>query len=52
MLKNNFQLVIGRGIFATQFIEQGTVIDVSPVLVFPVSENEEHVRHTELFHYT
>jgi len=42
----------GRGIFATSDIQTGTTIDTCPVLVFEADENENHVRHTSLYHYT
>ncbi|KIW12457.1 hypothetical protein PV08_09734 [Exophiala spinifera] len=42
----------GRGVFATDDIPSGTVIEVSPVLVFSEEEVEKHTRHTCLQHYT
>ncbi|KAF2809532.1 SET domain-containing protein [Mytilinidion resinicola] len=42
----------GRGVFATKDIPARAVIDVCPVLVLGVEENEEHIRHTSLYHYT
>jgi hypothetical protein len=42
----------GRGVFASRLIPAGTVIDISPVLVFPNQEVDEHASHTMLQHYT
>ncbi|RMZ92286.1 hypothetical protein DV736_g469, partial [Chaetothyriales sp. CBS 134916] len=42
----------GRGVFASQRIEQGTVIDTSPVLIFSEAEVKNHLEHTCLNHYT
>ncbi|KAI9785751.1 MAG: hypothetical protein M1839_008768 [Geoglossum umbratile] len=42
----------GRGVFATRDIPVKTVIDVCPVIVFGVDENESFVRHTQLLQYT
>jgi len=42
----------GRGVFATSDIQAGTIIDMCPVLVFEPDENENHIRHTSLHHYT
>ncbi|KAI1617582.1 hypothetical protein EDD36DRAFT_459266 [Exophiala viscosa] len=42
----------GRGVFATQDIPGGTVIEVSPVLLFSEDEVEKHAQHTCLQHYT
>ncbi|KAF2142535.1 uncharacterized protein K452DRAFT_286961 [Aplosporella prunicola CBS 121167] len=42
----------GRGVFAAQDIPARTVIEISPVLPLGVEENESHVKHTSLYHYT
>ncbi|ETI23208.1 hypothetical protein G647_05005 [Cladophialophora carrionii CBS 160.54] len=42
----------GRGVFATKHIPRGTVVEVSPVLVFSEDEVENHTQHTVLQHYT
>ncbi|KAF2184353.1 protein methyltransferase [Zopfia rhizophila CBS 207.26] len=42
----------GRGVFASRNIPAKTVIDVCPVLVLGVEENENHIKHTSLYHYT
>jgi len=42
----------GRGVFASQDIAKGSVIDVSPVLVFSHEENSTHIQQTVLQHYT
>ena len=42
----------GRGVFASQPIAKGTVIDISPVIIIPESEVTKHVEHTCLNHYT
>ncbi|KAL2401088.1 hypothetical protein ABEF95_010256 [Exophiala dermatitidis] len=42
----------GRGVFATQDIPSGTVIEVSPVLIFSEEEVENHTQYTRLQHYT
>ncbi len=42
----------GRGVFATSDIQAGTTVDMCPVLVFEADENENHIRHTSLYHYT
>lgn len=42
----------GRGVFASRDIPARTVLEVSPVLVLDPVENEEHVRHTDLYNYT
>lgn len=41
----------GRGVFASQFISKGTVVEVSPVLIFP-SKEVTHTSQTVLQHYT
>ncbi|KAK6370023.1 hypothetical protein LTR64_005263 [Lithohypha guttulata] len=46
------QICPGRGVFASQTIPKGTVIDVSPVLVFNKDEVELHTSQTILQHYT
>ncbi|KAF4637332.1 hypothetical protein G7Y89_g749 [Cudoniella acicularis] len=42
----------GRGVFASKDIPARTVLEVSPVLVLDPKENDEHIKHTELYHYT
>ncbi|KAI8086743.1 uncharacterized protein BX664DRAFT_336652 [Halteromyces radiatus] len=42
----------GRGVFATIPIKRRTLIDVSPVLLFPQDEYATHGRYTQLDHYT
>jgi hypothetical protein len=42
----------GRGVFAGRNIAAGTIIEVSPVLVLSLQENEEHIRKTDLYNYT
>ncbi|KZT53134.1 cytidine deaminase-like protein [Calocera cornea HHB12733] len=42
----------GRGVYATSPLARGTLIEVSPVLLFTPQEWEEHGRHTVLDHYT
>ncbi|KAF2085900.1 protein methyltransferase [Saccharata proteae CBS 121410] len=42
----------GRGVFAAQDIPARTVIETCPALVLGIEENEEHIRHTSLYHYT
>ncbi|KAG0264339.1 hypothetical protein DFQ27_001281 [Actinomortierella ambigua] len=42
----------GRGVFASVLIPARTVIDVSPVLLFPTDEYNAHGRYTQLDHYT
>ena len=44
--------VPGRGVFASRPIPAGTVIDVSPVLVFSDNEVISHISKTCLDHYT
>ena len=41
----------GRGVFATRAISRGTLLEVSPVLVFGADESERHGRHTALSEY-
>jgi hypothetical protein len=45
-------LCLGRGVFASRDIPARTVLEVSPVLVLDPSENEEHIRKTDLYNYT
>lgn len=40
----------GRGIFATQDIAPGTLIEACPVIVLP-AKDLQHLEHTELFNY-
>ncbi|RMZ81451.1 hypothetical protein DV738_g2171, partial [Chaetothyriales sp. CBS 135597] len=42
----------GRGVFASHGIEQGTVIEISPVLIFSPTEVKNHLEQTCLNHYT
>lgn len=42
----------GRGVFATGCIDAGAVIDVCPVLILDAAENQAHIEHTSLYHYT
>ncbi|KAJ8060010.1 hypothetical protein OCU04_011621 [Sclerotinia nivalis] len=42
----------GRGIFASQPIPAHSILEVCPVLVLDPAENENHIRKTELYHYT
>ncbi|KAG9069986.1 hypothetical protein KI688_009316 [Linnemannia hyalina] len=42
----------GRGIFTTVSIPARTVIDISPILLFPSEEYSTHGQHTQLDHYT
>lgn len=42
----------GRGVFAAKDIPARTVLDVCPVLVLGMEENEQHIKHTSLYHYT
>ncbi|KAG7443141.1 uncharacterized protein BT62DRAFT_972973 [Guyanagaster necrorhizus] len=42
----------GRGVYASRFIENRTVVEISPVLLFSKDEYESHGRHTVLGHYT
>ncbi|EJT98675.1 protein methyltransferase, partial [Dacryopinax primogenitus] len=42
----------GRGLYAIRPIAQGTVVEISPVLLFTPEEWEAHGRHTVLDHYT
>lgn len=58
---NSFGLVIrndlssaaaGRGVYATRSLPGGTVVEVSPVLLFPPGEYEKHGKYTQLDGYT
>ncbi|KAJ1647255.1 hypothetical protein J3B02_005290 [Coemansia erecta] len=42
----------GRGVFTQQEIKQGTLIHISPVLVFGQNEYRKHGKYTRLDHYT
>ena len=42
----------GRGIFAARPIPAHATLDVCPVLVLSPEDNEHHIRHTQLHHYT
>ncbi|KAG0293733.1 hypothetical protein BGZ96_002375 [Linnemannia gamsii] len=42
----------GRGIVTTVAIPTRTVIDISPILLFPSEEYSTHGQHTHLDHYT
>lgn len=42
----------GRGVFTSKDLQAGTLLEVSPVLVFPADEYEKHGRHTLLDSYT
>jgi len=42
----------GRGVFATEHISAGTIIDVSPVFLLTPEENKLHIEKTSLYHYT
>jgi SET domain-containing protein len=42
----------GRGLFATQTIESGSIIENSPILLFQRDEWESHGKYTILQHYT
>lgn len=42
----------GRGVFTSQLIPSGTVIDICSVLVLDPYENIRHIEHTSLYHYT
>ena len=43
---------IGRGVFAAQEIKKGSIVDVSPVIVFSDEEKDKHITKTILDHYT
>ena len=38
--------------FAAQEISKGTVVDVSPIIVFSDEEKDKHITKTILDHYT
>lgn len=42
----------GRGVFTTQNIPSGTVLETCPILLLPPSDVQAHTRHTLLNHYT
>lgn len=42
----------GRGVFASKLIQKGTIVDISPVLIFTKDEVEKHTSQTCLQHYT
>ncbi|KAJ1935736.1 hypothetical protein GGF37_005879 [Kickxella alabastrina] len=42
----------GRGVFTRKAISSGTLVNISPVLVFGRTEYADHGRHTQLDHYT
>jgi len=42
----------GRGLFATETIESGSIIEYSPILLFQKDEWESHGKYTILQHYT
>jgi hypothetical protein len=42
----------GRGVFANKDIPGKSIIEICPVLVLDPVENEEHIKKTELYHYT
>ncbi len=42
----------GRGVFASQHIPKGTVVEVSPVLILTPEEVTRHTSQTVLQHYT
>ncbi|CCA73599.1 hypothetical protein PIIN_07551 [Serendipita indica DSM 11827] len=42
----------GRGVYASRPISVGTVVEISPVLLFGREEYENHGKHTLLDHYT
>ncbi|KAI7819258.1 hypothetical protein BC939DRAFT_460702 [Gamsiella multidivaricata] len=42
----------GRGVVTRKFIPARTVVDISPVLLFPSEEYHTHGQHTQLDHYT
>ncbi|KAJ2358528.1 hypothetical protein IWW50_004631 [Coemansia erecta] len=49
-LRNHAQR--GRGVFTRQAIVKGTLVHISPVLVFSKTEYSEHGKHTKLDDYT
>ncbi|KAF5338980.1 hypothetical protein D9611_008777 [Ephemerocybe angulata] len=42
----------GRGLYAERFIPRGTLLEISPVLLFEKEEYENHGKYTVLDHYT
>lgn len=42
----------GRGVFTIMDIDKGTLIHISPVLLFDHTEYSEHGKYTQLDHYT
>ncbi|KAK3836021.1 MAG: hypothetical protein JOS17DRAFT_662695, partial [Linnemannia elongata] len=42
----------GRGVVTTVVIPARTVIDISPILLFPSEEYSTHGQYTQLDHYT
>ncbi|KAF9934896.1 hypothetical protein FBU30_010163 [Linnemannia zychae] len=42
----------GRGVVTTTVIPARTVIDISPILLFPTEEYSSHGQYTQLDHYT
>ena len=42
----------GRGVFAGKDIPANVILEVCPVLVLDPTENELHIRRTELYNYT
>ncbi|KAJ2638520.1 hypothetical protein GGF44_002788 [Coemansia sp. RSA 1694] len=42
----------GRGVFTRSAISKGTLVHISPVLLFGHAEYSEHGKHTKLDHYT
>ncbi|KAF9416917.1 hypothetical protein BGZ94_010082 [Podila epigama] len=42
----------GRGVVTSAPIPARTIIDISPVLLFPTEEYDKHGRYTQLEHYT
>ena len=44
--------LLGRGVFTSSLIPPHTLLETCPVLILPRSQDEAHIRHTELYHYT
>ncbi|KAL7269538.1 hypothetical protein RUND412_007796 [Rhizina undulata] len=42
----------GRGVFATKKLEAGSVIDTAPIILLSQDEFEEHIKHSQLIHYS
>ena len=42
----------GRGVYTSRDLERGTLVEISPVLLFPREEYLAHGRHTALDSYT